>query len=463
MSLFNSEMLANILGKANSGAVNEAINVSIDSRLVSRGSLFVALKGEHNDGSAFLEEAFKNGATMAITSYDSGLAGRQKELAGRYSAALFLVDNPLYALQQLAGYHIKRFPKLIKIGITGSNGKTTVKEMLAGILRRAAPTAATIGNLNSDCGLPLSCFAINSEHKYAVLEMGMNRKDEMSELAGIVKPNYAIITNIGNAHIGMLGSREAIAHEKKAIASHFNGSQTLFLPQHDSFAAFLAQNIAGRVIFYAPTLLKKFERVEDLGLDGYKLYVGGETIRIHFAGKHNLHNACLAIYVALELGLKLKDIKEGLEKVRPLDGRSQVSAGRITLLKDYYNASPESMKAAIGSITALKYARKLVFLAEMRELGDNSADLHKELASSLLKAGIDEIYLLGPNMAYLAAELKELKFFGAIHHSTSFNSLKELLLTNLKDGDLLLLKGSRYYQLERLIEPLTQQGFLRAG
>jgi UDP-N-acetylmuramoyl-tripeptide--D-alanyl-D-alanine ligase len=463
MALFTLEGIAAILRSKNIGAdVKEISTVSIDSKHCSKHALFIGLKGQRANGADFMEEAFQNGAECAITDFaaDEEENRRRITLAKKYNAGLFYVDNPLYALQDLAKHHVKRFPDLIKIAITGSSGKTTVKEMLYGILREDGKTVATMGNLNSESGLPLSCFSIEAKHKYAVLEMGMNRTGEIAELAAIFKPDYAVITNIGTAHIGFLGSQEAIAREKKAVASQFTGNETLFVPQDDSYAAYLAQNVNGKVIFYAPTLLKRFDHVEDLGLDGYKIYLDRQSIRVHFTGRHNLINACLAIYVAQEIGLKTKVIKEGLEKVLPTAGRSEIIRGRITLIKDCYNASPEGMKAALQAVSGLKYARKVVFLAEMRELGDESRKAHEELVQPVLDARLDAVFLLGPDMIYLSTALREKQYWGYIEYSSSYEILATALLKFLTDGDLLLIKGSRFYALERLEEPLMKKGLI---
>lgn len=461
--LFALEEIERILGIENQACGARAIaSVSIDSRACSHDTLFIALKGERTNGALYLQQAFDQGASAALVEkgQDPYALVKQRELALQFKAAFFMVEDSMAALQALAAYHISRFPNLIRIGITGSSGKTTVKEMLAAILRCAGPTAATQGNLNSDSGLPLSCFAIAGSHKYAVLEMGMNRVGEIEELARILRPRYAAITNIGTAHIGPLGSQEAIAREKKAIFSQFDGGQTAFIPQNDTYAGYLAKGVKGKVIFYANETLKRFEKAENLGLDGWLIYMDGQKIRLRYSGKHNLQNACLAMYMAFELGLKIPDMKKGLENIAPAAGRNEIIRGRITLVKDSYNANPESMRAALASIAKLRYRRKVAFLAEMAELGSDSEAEHAGLAPAVVAAGLDAVYLLGPAMFSLAAALKGLGYSGLLKQSASFQQLAEEAAGYLKEGDLLLLKGSRKYALERLEKPLQDRGLI---
>jgi UDP-N-acetylmuramoyl-tripeptide--D-alanyl-D-alanine ligase len=459
--------LSKLLHIGNLAAAGKATiqSVAIHSDAVEKGSLFVALVGEKQDGSVYLESALKRGAIAAITtnSHDGFALLRQKELAIEYGAALFVVDDSLKALHQLAKWHLAKFPNLKKIAITGSSGKTTVKNLLYTICSKAFKTHASLGNFNSETGLPLSVFQITAEHQLSILEMGMNHPGEIAALADIVEPDYAIITNIGSAHIGFLQSIEAIAAEKKAIFSRFDGKQVAFVPQHDAFAAYLAQGVDGQVIFYASETLKRLSATQELGLDGWLFRLNDETIHLQLPGRHNYENAILALYVAKELGIKGHHIKQGLEQVRASGHRSEVIKGNITLIKDCYNANPQSMQAAISMLKPLKYARKVAFLAEMKELGLRSGEYHRTLAPAILDADIHALFLLGREMLFLEQELKIQGFSGIIFCDSNIEKLKAHLKLYLKAGDLLLLKGSRAHQLEQLEVFLLEIGLLSAG
>ncbi|NIZ39973.1 UDP-N-acetylmuramoyl-tripeptide--D-alanyl-D-alanine ligase [Entomospira entomophila] len=462
--IFSVSDVSKVLHINNLASANTAnlTSVEIDSRKIEPGALFIALKGEHFDGREFLEDAFKQGAKAAIiNNSDDGFdLLHKKELAIEYGCALFVIDDSLRALHLLAKWYIHQFSKLIKVAVTGSSGKTTVKNLLYSICSQAYHTHATAGNFNSETGLPLSIFKIDGSHEITILEMGMNHRGEIRDLAEIVRPDYAIITNIGSAHIGYLESVEEIAKEKKAIFSQFTGEQVAFIPQHDAFAAFLAQEVNGRVIFYAPETIKRLNDVTSLGLDGWRFRLQQEDIHFHLAGYHNYENACLAIYVAKELGIKSPHIKRGLEAIRASDHRGEVLKGSITLLKDCYNANPQSMRAALEMLKPLKYARKVIFLAAMKELGNESIPLHKALAEPIIDAGVHAAFLLGKEMLYLEQELKIRGFSGMIFSDNQIDTLKAHLKLYLRSGDLLLIKGSRSYQLEQLEPFLIEHQFL---
>lgn len=464
MSLFELEEVEDILKERNhsSDMGQQVDRIAIDSRACMAHTLFVGLVGTRANGADYLEDALKKGACIAILQKpeQSFKAIEYKELCNEYKAALFLVENPLKALHKLAQSYVARFPHLIKIAITGSSGKTTLKEMLYAILSEKASTIATIGNLNSETGLPLSCFNIQRHHKYAVLEMGTNHPGEIADLVQIFPPDFAVITNIGTAHVGQFGSTEAIAIEKRMIFSRFTGKEVAFIPQKDHFAGLLAENIRGRAVFCSASTLKRFEHVQDMGLDGWIIYYHNHKIRLSLAGRHNLNNALLAIEIAYQIDIKPAMIKTGLEKIHAMAGRSQLIRGRITVFNDCYNASPESMHAALSLMGPLRYARKIAFLGEMKELGETSAQAHTDLAPYIIQARLDTVFLLGIAMKSLEVRLKELCFLGQIFPCSTYEQAELKLINFLKDDDLLLIKGSNSLGLHRLIQPLENCGFL---
>ena len=255
-------------------------SVQTDSRSVVQGSLFVPLIGEKQDGHKYIPQAVEKGASAVLICLKNYEADPSffTEISLKAPNVYFIgVQNTLTALQKIAGRYVEKFPDLIKIGVTGSSGKTTTKEIAASILRQKYNVITNEGNLNSETGLPLSVFKIRSEHTAGIFEMGMNRWDEIGEIAAVLKPRFAIVTNIGTAHIGILGSRQRIAEEKSKVFSHFNGFGTAFIPKNDDFADFLASQVDGNVVFYGPDAIQeeddpcKVEFVRDLGLGGTEL------------------------------------------------------------------------------------------------------------------------------------------------------------------------------------------------
>jgi UDP-N-acetylmuramoyl-tripeptide--D-alanyl-D-alanine ligase len=432
-------------------------SVVVDSRLARKGCLFVALAGERTDGHEYLSAAVEAGAACLLVS-EAQAARREAELArlaARSGARAVAVGDTLEALQELARFHMRRLPPMTRVGVTGSNGKTTTKEIIGALLSRAAPTAVNEGNLNSEIGLPLACFSVTASHRFAVFEMGMNRAGEMDVLADIVRPDLALVTNVGTAHIGLLGSREAIAREKAKIFSRFDGRQTGFLNEEEPFFALLAQGVRGRIVRFGPRSTKGFEGSETLGLDGTLIHWEGSRIRFPLFGVHNLANALGAISVARELGIDPAAIRDGLESVVPLFGRSQIVRGPVTVLVDCYNANPDSMASAIGFVDGLPWnGRKLAVLGGMRELGAEAEQAHAALVSSAAAAGFDAVFLLGEEMeqAARAHASDRVRWFA------DAESLGEALARGVREGDLVLVKGSRGVELERVLPRITAGG-----
>ena len=443
-----------------SGSQKGFSSVTIDSRKVIPGSLFVALPGSTLDGHDYIENAFSSGAAVVLMQEDRIQAYKDRALEGaqKQRAALIAVPNTLLSLQQAARVYLDKFPDLIKIGITGSSGKTTVKELTAGILRQERQVIMNEGNLNSETGLPLSVFAVRSEHQVGVFEMGMNRPGEIAELAAVLRPHIALITNIGTAHIGILGSKDTIAEEKKAIFSQFNGTQLGLVPEYDSYADFLAKNVNGKVKLYGPRSTPLFGGGRNLGLDGIELLWGDKTIRIPLAGKHNILNALAASVLAESAGASIEAICNGLASVKPLFGRGEIFKGPVTLIRDCYNANPESTIAAIEFCDALDWPGKRIYvIGSMLELGADSEAEHRRVAAVLSHSKADVILLFGAEtecmQKVLSTQAKAL-----VWHTTNIELLKKQLSTTVSEGDLVLLKGSRGVALERLTDIVKSQG-----
>jgi UDP-N-acetylmuramoyl-tripeptide--D-alanyl-D-alanine ligase len=440
----------------------EAISsVRVDSRKATPGCLFVALPGERTDGHEFLRQAASAGASVLLVSRLQ--AGKRSDelaqLAIRHGVGIIAVPDTLAALQKLARHHMGKLPAVTRVGVTGSNGKTTTKEIIGALLSRAAATVMNEGNLNSEIGLPLACFSVEESHRFAVLEMGMNHRGEMDVLADIVRPDLALITNIGTAHIGLLGTREEIAKEKKKIFAHFDGRQTAFLPEDEPFRAFLADGVRGKILFYGPQSTPGYGGSESLGLGGTLIHWEGFRIRFPLFGPHNLANAIGAISVARELGVPNAEIRDGLQAVTPLFGRSQIVTGAVTVIVDCYNANPDSMSAALSFIEELPWAgRKIAILGGMRELGTESDPAHRALGERLRGTPLDGVYLFGEEMRPAWEAIEHTPVRGRTQWQVDLNALGAQIETSIRPGDLVLLKGSRGLELERLLPRLTARG-----
>lgn len=438
-------------------------SVVVDSRKVLPGSLFVALPGERTDGHSYIEAALRSGASCVIARSDrrSSVEASTLALASEKGASLIFVPDALAALQALARKHRARFPRLERIGITGSSGKTTTKECVAAILGRSRSIVLNPGNLNSDIGLPLSIFAIRESHEAGIFEMGMSRPGEMGELASIYEPDIALITNVGAAHVGILGSRDAIAEEKKAIFSRFDGRQAGFVWEDDAYKSFLKSGVRGNVVDFGPKSTVGFRVMRNLGLDGYDLSWDGLEFRFPLPGKHNLLDAIGAAALASRAGASASDVAGGLASVRPLFGRSEILKGEFTLLRDCYNANPDSVEAAIGLCDSIEWAgRRAYVLGSMLELGHESEAAHREMGEIAGQSAANALFFFGEETrpAFDAARLTG--FRGLIVYETNIDRLIAAVRGYIAPKDLALLKASRGMALERLSDALMPSASL---
>ncbi|MDR3334820.1 MAG: UDP-N-acetylmuramoyl-tripeptide--D-alanyl-D-alanine ligase [Treponema sp.] len=424
-------------------------SVSIDSRTVLPGALFVALTGTVQDGHRYVEAAFKAGAVMAMVARSRleepswGLV----DVARAYHGVLLVVQDTLRGLQDAARIYLEKFPRLLRIGITGSSGKTTTKELAAAIIGMEKAVVANPGNLNSETGLPLSAFMVRTDHEVGIFELGMNRRGEIGELARILKPHIALITNIGSAHIGILGSKQAIAAEKKAIFSEFSGTETALIPTDErEYGDFLAQGVKGRVLFYGPAT------IPGAGLAGPEILWDSVPVRFGLPGNHNLWNALAAIAIAQEVPVSSAAIQGGLESVSGLFGRSEILRGPVTVVRDCYNANPESTMAAIAMCDDFDWAgRRIYVLGSMLELGEVSQEAHEQIGRYILSSKADMVCFFGPETR---ASLGVVESVLSCFHTNSIDELSAFLAGFVRPGDLVLLKGSRACALERLTEVL---------
>ncbi|WP_294427912.1 UDP-N-acetylmuramoyl-tripeptide--D-alanyl-D-alanine ligase [uncultured Treponema sp.] len=455
-------------------------SVQTDSRLVVEKSLFVPLIGENQDGHLYVPQALEKGASAVFVSKKTSknlLEDLKKQAENNKNVAFILVENTMRALQKAAECYVRKFPRLIRCAVTGSSGKTTTKEIASSILRQKFSVIATKGNFNSETGLPLSVFNIRSEHELGLFEMGMNRVNEIGEIAEVFKPNYAIITNIGTAHIGILGSRQNIANEKKKIFNYIDSFGSAFIPKTDDFASFLEKGVKGKVVKYGIDCDESVKLVVDEGLAGTVFSVDGLLMRLSLPGKYNFLNALGAIALAKELGCTAEQIKAGIESLKPLGGRSTIRKGRFTVLEDCYNANPDSMEKALDLCADTKIeGKKIYVLGDMLELGEKSEEEHSRIGEKAVFADADMIIFFGFEMnsafesAIKIAEKKSslvdekissvrILYIGNKDEAAISDTAREIL-DFAENGDLILLKGSRGMGLERILPLIGMDGSL---
>ena len=454
-------------------------SVVTDSRNVVSGSLFVPLIGEFQDGHKYVPQAVEKGATIVLiaeseyrrnaTVYDTAA------VSGK--AAYIIVQNTLTALQNAAAAYVRKFPSLIRVAITGSSGKTTTKEITASILKEKYRVVCNEGNLNSETGLPLSVFKIRSDTEVGLFEMGMNRRNEIGEIAAVLRPQYAAVTNIGTAHIGILGSRQNIAAEKRKIFSYIEKDGAAVIPAADDFAQFLSEDIQGKVIYYGTDTAYAAKNgvtfISDNGIEGSSFTVDGLPVTLTLPGKYNYSNAMAAIALSRCLGVSAAQIKLGIEKIKALPGRSQTlhmtlpaAAGKtvrqITVFQDCYNANPDSLEKTL-ELCAAAAAKKIYVLGDMLELGKESAGAHAmagKLAAESIRNGGGILIFVGQEMKTAAesaekAGASQIIYF-AEHDETAVAKITDIICSKADDTGFILLKGSHGMGLERITERLTE-------
>ena len=433
-------------------------SVQTDSRLVEKDTLFVPLIGEFQDGHKYIPQAVEKGAScvfICLSNYEKNPAFFNEIHNSNPEVNFIAVENTLTALQKAAGKYVEKFPSLIKVAVTGSSGKTTTKEILAAVLARKYRVVTNKGNLNSETGLPLSVFNIRKEHEAGVFEMGMNRENEIGEISAVLKAHYAVVTNIGTAHIGLLGSRDNIAREKAKVFDHFDSQSTGVIPFDDDYAEFLEKQIRGKCIHYGKdTDSVKF--IADLGLKGTEFSVGKNRAILKLPGKYNYKNALGAIALCQELGVSDSEIAQGINDLEPMFGRSQVIEDKYTIVQDCYNANPDSMEKSIEFVSSVTSGEKKIFvLGDMLELGADSEKEHEKTGIMAAESSADKVFFVGTEMenAYKSACKKSSGDRFVYCSEKTDDALMTISLEIKKEfseHSIVLIKASRGMGLERL-------------
>ncbi len=423
-------------------------SVSIDTRNLEKGALFFALAGGNCDGSRFVPLAESLGARAAVIA-----ESRVAELLPACSIPLIAVKDTLGALQRFSACELNKYTQVEYVGVTGSCGKSTTKEAISAILSVHGNTVKTPGNLNSEIGLPLSVLQVGPDTRYGVFEMGVDHVGEMGRMLDVMKPDVAVLTNIGISHLEKFHSRRAIAHEKgkifhPGIGAGFISRGCPFTRQIEKERGFLLGS------FDASDLL-----VEDLGLDGWRLNIADQRCVVHVFGRHLLHDIAAAVRVARYLGVPDVEIAEGLDGFRPMEGRATVLNGEVTIIEDCYNASFDSTSSMLDTMAKVPWkGAKKVVLGTMKELGSASVSAHLEVARRILRCGFDGAFLYGKEMCGAYELLKRSGYQGSLAYTDDFDDLRDQVIHGVRRGDLCLIKGSRSMAMERLIPFLRQVG-----
>ena len=416
----------------------ECGKVTTDSRNCPEGSMFIALKGETFNGNAFAAQALKQGCRYAVID--------ESEYAGE---GTILVDNCLQALQQLANYH-RRQLKTPVIGITGTNGKTTTKELISTVLSRKFNTLYTEGNFNNHIGVPLTLLRLTKEHEMAVVEMGANHPGEIKTLVHIAEPDYGIITNVGKAHLQGFGSFEGVIRTKGELFDFLRdkGGATIFIQNENPYLNGIAEGLT--CVRYGQTagLYVSGELISCSPFLSFRWTAEGVSheVNTHLIGSYNLDNMLAAAAIGRYFGVSDDDISSALASYLPHNNRSQLKeTADNKLIVDAYNANPTSMMAALKNFRQVEAPHKMVILGDMKELGEASREEHQKVVDYLKECGFDRVVLVGP------------EFAAATHSYQTFQHVDEVLADirmHKPQGYYILIKGSNSMKLSQLPECL---------
>ena len=440
---------AEYLGADYVGDDVEFRGVSTDTRQVRSGELFVALQGENFDAHDFIQQAVDAGAVAVVVS-------RPVEV----TLPSLLVKDTRLALGDLASAWRERF-SLPVIAITGSNGKTTVKEMVASILAVNGKPLVTKGNLNNDIGVPLTLFNIDSQHTHAVIEMGANHAGEIAYLASLVKPDVGVVNNAMPAHLEGFGSLDGVAEAKGELFAALGESAVAIINADDHYAERWQQRAAPAHVIEFGLSEKAHIRAREIKFNPVEWNTqfdlqsssGSAVINLPLAGHHNVMNALAASAVCLALGISIEDIQQGLANMECVGGRlmAAVSPQGATIIDDTYNANPASLKAGLD-VLAMMPGKRILVLGDMAELGEGSEEIHSQVAALAREHDVQYLYALGEQSAMAAEE-----FGNGGMHFASHEELATALRAELDEQSVVLIKGSRRMQMERIVDAMHEE------
>ncbi len=441
------------------GTIGMINRVTVDSRKANVGSLFIPLAGEKHDGHVFISNATENGSSAALIQKGVIIPDNlPKDLS------LIRVDDCLDAMQKMAKGYRELF-SIPVIAVTGSNGKTTTKDMVAGVLQVKYKVLKNKGNYNNHIGLPLTLFELNETHECMVLEMGMSGLGEISLLSSIAQPDIAFITNLGWAHIEKLGSKEKIAEAKIEIISGLKKKGTLVINGDDEYlcektSQIVEEHSLVKIGVSAGNELMALEVEEQPG-KGFSLktnVTGDVVFSVNHPGKHHIISALFSVWAGRHFKLNSEEILKGLLQFEPSGMRMEhINVSGRLFINDAYNANPDSMKAAIESLKEQPAAKKIAVLGDMLELGEYGEMCHRDLAESIIDTGINDVILVGKLTLFTANELVAKGYYKKhIHEARNAEEAAQMLQQITTQADVILVKGSRSMGMEKIIQLFTE-------
>ena len=422
-------------------------DITIDSRTVKEGSLYIPIKGQRFDGHDFIDSVFENGAVCTLTENErTDLKHPQ-----------IVVESTAAALRDIAEYYRSLFKNLKVIGVTGSSGKTSTKEMIYSVLSEHFNVLKTEGNLNNEIGVPKTIFRINDEHEVAIIEMGINHFGEMTRLAKMVRPDIAVITNIGTAHLEFLESRDGILKAKTEMLPFLAENGTAVLNGDDDKLS-TVDSVNTSFFGFDKKNDTRAENIVQNGIDGTSFTIVTEDIKMNAfvpaLGKHMVLNAIAAFRISELLGEPAGKAIEGIRHFKNIDGRFNViKADCYTLINDCYNANPDSVKASLKVISTLP-GRKAAVLADMKELGENSEKMHREVGAFASEC-LDTLICIGPEAKYIEEEARKTNpYLKTVHFENNEEAIKNIR-DYLEISDTVLIKGSHSMNLSEITSFLS--------
>lgn len=431
----NIEHIYNCFKKSN--------GITTDTRLCKEGMMFVALRGENFDGNRYAAEALQKGCSYVVVD--------NSEYADEANPQIILVNDSLKALQALARYHRRQLGTTI-VGVTGTNGKTTTKELMAAVLKRRYHVLYTQGNLNNHIGVPLTLLQLTEAHEMAIVEMGANHPGDIKELVDIAEPDYGVITNVGLAHLQGFGSLEGVIRTKGELYDYLRTTEkrTIFLNDNNEYLKAISEGLTTVCYGHPSSHADLCVAGEVVACDPYLRFrwKGGEgeflEVVTHIVGSYNIDNALCAATVGTYFGVSAEEVSAALAEYIPTNNRSQLTeTERNTLIIDAYNANPTSMRAALDNFACMEVSPKMVILGDMKELGEATAEAHQAVADHLAECQFSEVWLVGA--AFAATQHGEARVFADVE------AVKEELTGNPIKKKFILVKGSNSMKLAALI------------
>lgn len=429
----------------------EVSSITADSRKAEEGCLFVPIPGARADGHDFIPDVMKKGALCTLSEHP--LEGAEHPY--------ILVSSSLQAVKDIAEFYLKQL-KIPVVGITGSVGKTSTKEMIASVLKERYRTLKTLGNYNNELGLPLTVFRLRDEDEVAVLEMGISDFGEMTRLAKIARPDICVITNIGTCHLEFLGDRDGVLKAKTEVFPYVKERGHIVLNGEDDKLSSIEEYHGIRPLFFGldPRFPVYAEDIEGHGLDSVSctIHMGEEAfpVTIPVPGRHMVLDALAGACVGQILGLTTQEIRRGIQSLETLPGRFRtVKTDRLTIVDDCYNASPISMKGSLGILNDVD-GRCVAILGDMGELGPQEAALHEEVGRYAGTCSLAACVCVGPLSQYTARGIRQVNEEMTVIHEEDVDSVIDHLENLVQDGDTVLVKASHFMKFERIVEALEK-------